>query len=169
MGATHQTVLETRRGTAGHSERPHRGQASAVKSKPPELGPSGPRWTRCDNRRTGTVETKDSIQEYRFTPTLVTKWLNLICPPGKKLRCFTYIESSCSTPSEAGRDTEEVPRDLPVMEPRAGSEPEDCFATCGDQLPCLHAPCRDMLICESPKDEVAILLVEGHAIEPKAA
>ena len=49
VGATHQTVLE--RGTAEHSDRPHRGQASAAKSKPPELGPSGPRWTRCDNRR----------------------------------------------------------------------------------------------------------------------
>ena len=48
VGATHQTVLE--RGTAEHSDRPHRGQASALKSKPPELGPSGPRWTRCDNR-----------------------------------------------------------------------------------------------------------------------
>jgi hypothetical protein len=37
VGATHQTVLE--RGTAEHSDRPHRGQASAVKSnlKPPEL------------------------------------------------------------------------------------------------------------------------------------
>ena len=49
VGATHQTVLE--RGTAEHSDRPHRGQASAAKSKSPELGPSGPRWTRCDNRR----------------------------------------------------------------------------------------------------------------------
>ena len=44
-----QTVLE--RGTAEHSDRPHWGQASAAKSKSPELGPSGPRWTRCDNRR----------------------------------------------------------------------------------------------------------------------
>ena len=49
VGATHQTVLE--RGTAEHSDRPHRGQASAAKSKSPEQGPSGPRWTRCDNRR----------------------------------------------------------------------------------------------------------------------
>ena len=49
VGATHQTVLE--RGTAEHSDRPHRGQASAAKSKSPELGPSGPWWTRCDNRR----------------------------------------------------------------------------------------------------------------------
>jgi hypothetical protein len=50
VGATHQTVLE--RGTAEHSDRPHRGQASALKSKPPELGPeSGPRWSWCDNRR----------------------------------------------------------------------------------------------------------------------
>ena len=49
VGGTHQTVLE--RGTAEHSDRPHRAQASAVKSKSPELGPSGPRWTRCDNRR----------------------------------------------------------------------------------------------------------------------
>jgi len=49
VGATHQTVLE--RGTAEHSDRPHRGQVSVAKSKPPELGPSGPRWTRCDNRR----------------------------------------------------------------------------------------------------------------------
>ena len=50
VGATHQTVLE--RGTTEHSDRPHRGQASAVRaSHLSYLGPeSGPRWTRCDNR-----------------------------------------------------------------------------------------------------------------------
>ena len=64
VGATHQTVLE--RGTAEHSDRPHRGQASALKSKPPELGPSGPRWTRCDNRCNFPI-TQDCTEEYRNT------------------------------------------------------------------------------------------------------
>jgi hypothetical protein len=62
--STHQTVLE--RGTAEHSDRPHRGQASALKSKPPELGPSGPRWTRCDNRCNFPIQ-QDFTQEYRNT------------------------------------------------------------------------------------------------------
>ena len=130
MGTTHQTVLE--RGTAEHSDRPHRGQASALKSKSPEPGPSGPRWTRCDNRCNFPIQTGlyTGIQEYVFPPTLVTKWL--LRQPGEENsafkgcsdpRCFHLHRSSCSTLSGLGHDTVRLDRDTSRGKTSQASQP----------------------------------------------
>ena len=86
VGATHQTVLE--RGTAEHSDRPNRGQASAVKSKSPELGPSGPRWTRCDNRRNFLYNRSNCLTIRLYTGIRETTQISIQVPElsaGKKI------------------------------------------------------------------------------------